>query len=76
MLTLWHGPELPFDNRQPSKALKSREHEPREQIPHTWASSNDSFFKSNFSARSCRAVILRKVADWSALINDIFKCRV
>ena len=29
--------------------------------------------KSNFSARSCRAVILRKVSDWLALINDIFK---
>ena len=44
-----------------------------EQIPHIWASCNDSFFKSNFGAKSCRAVILRKVSDWSALVNDILK---
>ena len=33
------------------------------------------FFKSNFSARSCREVILRIVSDWSTSINDILKCR-
>ena len=61
-------------NNSINMTLKLREHELREQIPHTWAPSNDGFLKSNFSARSCRAVILRKVSDWSALINDTLKC--
>ena len=30
----------------------ARDHEVREHIPHTWASSNDNLFQSNFSAWS------------------------
>ena len=36
-----------------------------EHLFHTWASCND------FSTKSCREIISRKISDWSALINDI-----
>ena len=36
----------------------------REHIPHTWASSNDNLFQSNFSVWSNCEAILRKAPDW------------
>ena len=35
-----------------------------EHIPHTWATSNDNLFQSNFSARSNCEAILGKTPDW------------
>ena len=49
--------------------VKSRDYEVREHIPHTWVSSNDSFFQSNFSAWSYCAAILRKTPDWSVVMT-------
>ena len=42
----------------------SRDHEVREHIPRTWASSNDNFFQSNFSAWSNCEAILGKTPNW------------
>ena len=42
----------------------SRDHEIREHIPHTWASSNDNRFQSNFSAWSNCEAILGKTPNW------------
>ena len=42
----------------------SRDHDLREPIPHTWASSNDNLFQSNFSAWSGREAILGTTPDW------------
>jgi len=42
-----------------------RDHDLREHIPHTWASSNDNHFQSNFSARlNCEAILV-KTPDWA-----------
>ena len=40
--------------------LIARDYDLREHIPHTWASSNDNLFQSNFSAWSYCAAILKK----------------
>ena len=48
---------------------RPRDYEVREHIPHTWVSSNDSFFQSNFSAWSYCAAILRKTPDWSVVMT-------
>ena len=37
--------------------VPAREDDLREQLPHTWASSNDIFLKSNFRARSSNSNI-------------------
>ena len=48
-----------------SNILKEpRDHDLREPIPHTWASSNDNLFQSNFSALSNREAILGTTPDW------------
>ena len=49
-------------DRQP---FKTRDHDLREHIPHTWASSNDNLFQSNFSAWSDCEAILGKTPDWA-----------
>ena len=41
-----------------------RDHDLREYIPHTWASSHDNLFQSNFSAWSSREAILGTTPDW------------
>ena len=43
----------------------SRDHDLREHIPHTWASSDDNLFQSNFSAWSNCEAILGKTPDWA-----------
>ena len=43
---------------------RSRDHDLREPIPHTWASSNDNLFQSNFSTWSSREAILGTTSDW------------
>ena len=43
---------------------KPRDHDLREPIPHTWVSSNDNLFQSNFSAWSSREAILGTTPDW------------
>ena len=55
--------------RQIAKCMQPRDYEVREHIPHTWVSSNDSFFQSNFSAWSFCAAILRKTPDWSVVMT-------
>ena len=45
-------------------SLSPRDHDLREHIPHTWASSNDNLFQSNFSAWSSCEAILGKTPDW------------
>ena len=49
---------------RPSKQPEPRDHDLREPIPHTWVSSNDNLFQSNFSARSSREAILGTTPDW------------
>ena len=44
--------------------ILSRDHDLREHIPHTWASSHDNLFQSNFSAWSSREAILGTTPDW------------
>ena len=44
--------------------IYTRDYDLREHIPHTWASSNDNLFQSNFSAWSNCEAILRKAPDW------------
>ena len=46
------------------KACGTRDHEVREHIPHTWASSNDYLFQSNFSSWSNCEAILGKTPNW------------
>ena len=41
-----------------------RDHDLREHIPHTWASSHDNLFQSNFSAWSSDEAILGTTPDW------------
>ena len=52
--SIWHKTEWPAP----------RDYDLREHIPHTWASSNDNLFQSNFSAWSNCEAILRKAPDW------------
>ena len=42
----------------------TRDHDLWEHIPHTWASSHDNLFQSNFSAWSSRKAILGTTPDW------------
>ena len=46
-----------------SFTLSARDHDLREHIPHTWASSHDNLFQSNFSAWSSREAILGTISD-------------
>ena len=47
----------------------SRDHEVREHILHTWASSNDNPFQSNFSTQSNCEAILGKAPDWLVVMT-------
>ena len=42
----------------------ARDHDLREHIPHTWASSHDNLFQSNLSTWSSCEAILGKTPDW------------
>ena len=61
----------------------ARDHDVREHIPHTWASSNDSLFQSNFSVWSNCEATLGKTPNWAktlwrferALQRDVFRFR-
>ena len=44
--------------------IATRDHDLREHIPHTWISSNDNRFQSNFSAGLNCYAILGKTPDW------------
>ena len=46
-----------------------RDYEVREHIPHTWASSHDNLFQSNFSSKSSCEAILGKTPDWSNIMT-------
>ena len=48
----------------PTCHICTRDHDLREPIPHTWVSSNDNLFQSNFSAWSSREAILGTTPDW------------
>ena len=45
-------------------ARATRDHEVREHITHTWASSDDNLFQSNFRAWSSCKAILGKAPNW------------
>ena len=45
-------------------SFKTRDYDLREPIPHTWASSHDNLFQSNFSAWASREAILGTPPDW------------
>ena len=58
---------LRFCTTGPDRAkglLCPRDYDLRESIPHTWASSHDNLFQSNFSAWSSREAILGTTPDW------------
>ena len=50
-------------------SVPAREDEVREQIPHTWASSNDNFLKSNFSAWFSYGAIFGEAPDWPVVMT-------
>ena len=57
--------------------FETREYQLRDLIPRTCPNSNDSFFKSYFSARFCGAISLRITADglvvlWWNLMCDVW----
>ena len=52
-----------------TELIMSGDYEVREHIPHTWASSHDNLFQSNFSSKSSCEAILGKTPDWSIVMT-------
>ena len=55
---------MPAMGKISPKRVLPRDYDLREPIPHTWASSHDNLFQSNFSAWASREAILGTPPDW------------
>ena len=51
-------------------SLTTREDEGKEQIPHTWASSDENYLKTIFGSVSDCVVILRTTPHWTARVTS------